>query len=101
VEDAIRRGQRQVEQVKLKMSMQMDDRTFRAMLLDSQVMITKEHSRWQFDILQELVEGPLLNPKRMEEAIKGTAFIRRLMSFYHPFSHRFSDTPKIKVSVVA
>ena len=42
MEDAIRRGQRQVEQVKLKMSMQMDDKTFRAHLLDSQVCPLKE-----------------------------------------------------------
>lgn len=37
VEDAVRRGQRHVEQVKLKMSMQMDDKTFQACLLETQV----------------------------------------------------------------
>lgn len=37
VEDAVRRGQRQVEQVKLKMNMQMDDKTFQACLLETQV----------------------------------------------------------------
>ena len=37
VEDAVRRGQRQVEQVKLKISMQMDDKTFQAALLETQV----------------------------------------------------------------
>jgi len=36
-EDAVRRGQRQVEQVKLKISMQMDDKTFQAALLETQV----------------------------------------------------------------
>jgi rapamycin-insensitive companion of mTOR len=40
VEDAVRRGQRHVEQVKLKMSMQMDDKTFQASLLETQVRIT-------------------------------------------------------------
>ncbi|KAI0322355.1 Rapamycin-insensitive companion of mTOR, N-term-domain-containing protein [Amylostereum chailletii] len=92
VEDAIRRGQRQVEQVKIKMGLQMDDKTFQAALLEAQVMLTnKDHLKWNFDTLQDLVEGPLLNPKRMEEAIKVSRFIRRLMSFFHPFSHRFSD----------
>lgn len=38
VEDAVRRGQRQVEQVKLKMSMQMDDKTFQSSLLETQVI---------------------------------------------------------------
>ncbi|TFY70661.1 hypothetical protein EVG20_g2351 [Dentipellis fragilis] len=91
VEDAIRRGQRQVEQVKVRMGLQMDDRTFQAALLETQVMLTKDHNKWNFETLQDLIEGPLLNPKRMEEAIKVSRFIRRLMSFFHPFSHRFSD----------
>ncbi|THV00832.1 hypothetical protein K435DRAFT_827891 [Dendrothele bispora CBS 962.96] len=90
VDDAIRRGQRQVEQVKIKMGMQMDDRTFQSYLLDTQVMATRDHAKWNFDILQELIEGPLLNPKRMEEAIKGARFMRRLMAFFHPFGGRFS-----------
>ncbi|KAF9004644.1 Rapamycin-insensitive companion of mTOR, N-term-domain-containing protein [Cyathus striatus] len=99
VEDAVRRGQRQVEQVKLKMSMQMDDRTFQSSLLETQVMITKDHTKWSFDILQELIEGPLLNPKRLEEAIKGSRFIRRLMQFFLPFSHRFSDMKNERANV--
>ncbi|GLB38352.1 putative rapamycin-insensitive companion of mTOR, domain 5 [Lyophyllum shimeji] len=98
VEDAVRRGQRQVEQVKLKMSMQMDDKTFQSSLLETQVMLTKDHTKWNFETLQELIEGPLLNPKRMEEAIKVSRFVRRLMSFFHPFSHRFSDMPRLKTS---
>ncbi|KAJ7505263.1 Rapamycin-insensitive companion of mTOR, N-term-domain-containing protein [Mycena galericulata] len=84
-EDAIRRGQRQVEQVKLKMSMQMDDKTFQSSLLETQVMLTKDYTGWKFELLQELIEGPLLNPKRLEEAIKVSRFIRRLLSFFHPF----------------
>ncbi|KAF5382569.1 hypothetical protein D9615_002880 [Tricholomella constricta] len=99
VEDAVRRGQRQVEQVKLKMSMQMDDKTFQSSLLETQVMLTKDYTKWHFETLQELIEGPLLNPKRMEEAIKVSRFVRRLMSFFHPFSHRFSDLPRTKSNV--
>ncbi|KAG7088365.1 hypothetical protein E1B28_012368 [Marasmius oreades] len=98
VDDAVRRGQRQVEQVKIKIGMQMDDKTFQNFLLESQVMFTKDHAKWSFDIIQELIEGPLLNAKRMEEAIKGTRFIRRLMSFFHPTSHRFSDMHKNTVN---
>lgn len=120
VEDAVRRGQRQVEQVKLKMSMQMDDKTFQSSLLETQVridcihmrhifllahctwqvMLTKDYTKWNFDTLQELIEGPLLNPKRMEEAVKVSRFIRRLMSFFHPFSsnsQKFCDLPRTKV----
>ncbi|KAG6812566.1 hypothetical protein H0H92_002218 [Tricholoma furcatifolium] len=96
VEDAVRRGQRQVEQVKLKMNMQMDDKTFQSSLLETHVMLTKDSSKWHFETLQEFIEGPLLNPKRMEEAIKVSRFVRRLMTFFHPFSHRFADMPRTK-----
>ncbi|KAF8918988.1 Rapamycin-insensitive companion of mTOR, N-term-domain-containing protein [Mucidula mucida] len=100
VEDPVRRGQRQVEQVKLKMSMQMEDKTFQAALLETQVIFAyKDHTKWNFDLLLELIEGPLLNPKRMEEAMRASKFMRRLMNFFHPFSHRFSDMPKIKANL--
>lgn len=65
-------------------------------------MLTKDCSKWNFDTLQELIEGPLLNPKRMEEAIKVSRFMRRLMSFFHPFSHlthRFCDMARVKVNI--
>ncbi|KAF7288523.1 hypothetical protein HMN09_01381300 [Mycena chlorophos] len=99
-EDAIRRGQKQMEQVKLKMSMQMDDKTFQSLLLETQVMLTKDHTVWKFDLLQELIEGPLLNPKRLEEAIKVSRFIRRLLAFFHPFGSgtRFCGLPRTKVN---
>lgn len=113
VEDAVRRGQRQVEQVKLKMSMQMDDKTFQACLLETQVLmtiflergylispqvtITKDYTKWNFETLQEIIDGPLLNPKRMEEAIRGSRFMRRLVSFFHPFSRQFSDIKRTRV----
>ncbi|KIM43166.1 hypothetical protein M413DRAFT_443978 [Hebeloma cylindrosporum] len=99
VEDAVRRGQRQVEQTKLKMSMQMDDKAFQTCLLETQVTITKDYTKWNFETLQEIIDGPLLNPKRMEEAIRGSRFMRRLMSFFHPFSHQFSDIKRTRANV--
>ncbi|KAF7968454.1 hypothetical protein HWV62_30535 [Athelia sp. TMB] len=98
VEDTVRRGQRQVEQVKIKIGMQMDDKTFQSALLETQVMLTNNNSKWNFEVLQDLIEGPLLHPKRMEEAIKVGRFIRRLLAFFHPFSHRFSDMDNNKAN---
>lgn len=98
-DDAVRRGLRQVEQVKLKMNMQMDDKVFHSSMIETQVMATKDHSIWNFETLQVLIEGPLLNTKRLDEAIRITRFIRRLMTFFHPFNHRFSDMKRVKVSI--
>lgn len=60
-------------------------------------MATKDSIKWDYDALQAIIEGPLLVPKRMEEAIKASRFIRRLMFFYLPFSHQFSDMKRTKV----
>lgn len=38
----------------------------------------------------EIIQGPLGNWKRLEEA-KSTKFLKRLLSFYRPFKHKFSD----------
>ncbi len=46
----------------------------------------------------DLVEGPLLNSKRLDEAVKATKFIRRLFSFFHPFNNRFSSIKRTRVS---
>ncbi|KAI0917225.1 hypothetical protein AcW1_007525 [Taiwanofungus camphoratus] len=99
-EDVVRRGQqRHVEQAKIKLAMQMDDKTFQFNLLETQVMLTKDQTKWNFDVLQDLIEGPLLNPKRMEEAIRVSRYMRKLMSFFHPFSHRFSDLARSKINL--
>lgn len=85
-----KRGQRQVEQVKIKMGLQIDDSHFRNLLLDTQVLSTKNYTKWHWDTLTELVQGPLLNPKRLEESMRATKFMKRLLAFYRPFTHRFS-----------
>lgn len=101
IEDHIRRGQRQVEQVRIKLAMQMDDKAFQTSIIDTQVMLApRDHQKWNFDILFALVEGPLRNAKRMEEAIRVTKFMRRLMSFFHPFNNRFSEIKKFSVSEI-
>ncbi|KAH9912683.1 Rapamycin-insensitive companion of mTOR, middle domain-containing protein [Epithele typhae] len=99
VEESIRRGQRAVEQDRMKVRIQVDDRTFQANLLETQVMLTKDHTKWSYDTLLDLIEGPLHNPKRMEEAIKVLKYIRRLMSFFHPFAHRYSDLSRSKFNM--
>ena len=83
--------------MKLKISMQMDDRAFQAAIVDTQVMSTKDPAKWDFEALQAFIEGPLLVPKRMEEAIKASRFIRRLMAFYLPFTRQFGEMKRVKV----
>lgn len=72
-------------------AVQIDDQAFRLLLIETQVLNTKDHTKWNYDMLMEMLEGPLLNPKRLEEAMRGSKFVRRLLSFFHPFQLRFSS----------
>ncbi|EPX70512.1 rictor [Schizosaccharomyces octosporus yFS286] len=85
------RGQRQVEHVKLKMGLQIDDSHFRNMLAETNVLTTKNYQKWRWDTLAQIMEGPLLSHKRIDETLRTTKFIKRLLSFYKPFSDRFSS----------
>jgi hypothetical protein len=53
-------------------------------------------TKWRWDLIQNIIDGPLLNPKRLDEAIKATKFIHRLLGFYRPFKWRFSEIKNTK-----
>lgn len=70
---------------------QIEEHVFRAVLLETQVIITPNWTKWRWELIQKVIEGPLLNPKRLEEAIKASKFMKRLIGFYRPFKYRFAD----------
>ncbi|AGO11487.1 AaceriABR214Cp [[Ashbya] aceris (nom. inval.)] len=67
-----------------------DELVFKKMVFDTRVLQTKDFSQWNWDVLSDLCEGPLCNPRRLEELSRTTKFIRRLLVFYRPFRYRFS-----------
>ena len=79
-----------------KLSVEMDDLQFRSLLLETQVLNTVNYLKWKWDLINDLVVGPLLNPKRLLEAISATKFLKRLIGFYRPFKYRFSDIKSTK-----
>lgn len=95
--DSLLRGQKQVQQARLRMGLQLDDRQFIQMINDTGVILNRDHTKWNYDLVVELLEGPLLNAKRLDEAIKATKFIRRLFAFFHPYSGRFSGIKRTRV----
>lgn len=76
------------------MGREVDDAKFRKMVYDSRVLQTKDFSKWNWNLIMELVEGPLLNVKQLDELVKSTKFIRRLLIFYRPLRLRFSAIDK-------
>lgn len=84
------------ESAKTKLSIDMDDLQFRSLLLETQVLATVNYLKWKWDLINDIIEGPLLNPKRLEETIKASKFLKRLTGFYRPFKYRFSDIKNTK-----
>ncbi|CEL01220.1 Putative Protein required for meiosis [Aspergillus calidoustus] len=84
------------DQNKDKLSPAMDETQFRNAILETHVLNTVNYIKWKWDLIHKIVEGPLTNPKRLDEAIKGSKFMKRLMGFYRPFKYRFSMLPNTK-----
>ncbi|KAL8813559.1 MAG: hypothetical protein Q9223_004887 [Gallowayella weberi] len=76
----------------------MDEIKFRAAVVDTQILNHANFLKWDWNLIEELVEGPLKNPKRLSEAMTGTKFLKRLLGFYRPFKYRFSDTLNTKLN---
>ncbi|KAI0998862.1 Target of rapamycin complex 2 subunit [Podosphaera aphanis] len=76
----------------------LDETNFRQLLIESQVLSSTNPSKWKWDVILKVIEGPLLNGKRLDEAIKASKFIKRIMSFYRPFKFRFSDVKNSRSS---
>ncbi|KAL9639588.1 MAG: hypothetical protein Q9204_001035 [Flavoplaca sp. TL-2023a] len=76
----------------------MDDIKFRAAIVETQILNHANFLKWDWNLIEELIEGPLRNPKRLNEAIVGTKFLKRLLGFYRPFKYRFSATLNTKLN---
>lgn len=100
ISDSLLRSQKQVQQARLRTGLQLDDRQFIQMINDTGVILNRDHTKWNYDLVVELLEGPLSSSKRLDEAIKATKFVRRLFSFFHPYSGRFSAIKRTRVSLL-
>ncbi|RCH97274.1 hypothetical protein CU098_004610, partial [Rhizopus stolonifer] len=93
------RTQEKVHEVKLRIGYAIDDVHFRQLLMDTQALATKDYTKWNWESVIELLQGPLLNPRRLEEAMRSKKFIKRLLGFYRPFKHQFSDVNATKGTI--
>jgi rapamycin-insensitive companion of mTOR len=87
---------RQTDSSKVQAAMQVDETAFRNLMVETQVLNTVSFQKWRWDVILSIIEGPLLNPKRLDEAIKVTKFVHRLLGFYRPFKFRFSEVKNTK-----
>ncbi|SPO02892.1 related to sexual differentiation and meiosis protein ste20 [Cephalotrichum gorgonifer] len=68
-----------------------DDATFRQLLIDSGVLTSSNYAKWDWDVIMKIIEGPLQSGKRLEEAVKASKFLKRIVSFYRPFKYKFPE----------
>lgn len=87
---------RQSDPVKPKLSTDIDDLQFRNLLLETQVLATVNYLKWRWDLINDLIEGPLLSPRRLEETMRTSKFLKRITGFYQPLKYRFSDARNTK-----
>ncbi|KAL8025270.1 putative armadillo-like helical, rapamycin-insensitive companion of mTOR domain, Pianissimo family [Plasmopara halstedii] len=82
LKDSLTSRELMVLELKQSLDAQMDDSTFKDMLHSrSRVLTDKNYKNWNWDIISEMLEGPLTNPQRLSEAMK-TKFFKRLSGFF-------------------
>ena len=87
---------RPTDTAKPKLDIDIDELQFRSLLLQTQVLTNPEYLSWKWDLIHDLIEGPLQNPKRLEEAIKASKFLKVLIGFYRPFKLKFTEIRNTK-----
>jgi len=83
---------------KTQVNASMDETMFRAKMIETQVLNSVNYTKWDWPVIQELIEGPMVNPKRLMEAMVTSKFVHRLLGFLRPFKYRFSDAQNTKAN---
>lgn len=86
------------DQPKSNPNVTLDETTFRQLQVETQVLSSTNPAKWKWDIILKIIEGPLLNGKRLDEAIKASKFIKRIMSFYRPFKYKFAEVRNTRIN---
>nr|KAJ3422659.1 hypothetical protein HK105_007090 [Polyrhizophydium stewartii] len=86
--------QTRLDCIRVHAGLQIDEAQLRNMLNDSEVIGAKDFTKWNWDIIDDIVSGPLLNPKRYDDLVRNTKFVSRLIAFFRPTSRQFSDMPR-------
>ncbi|UZJ53770.1 hypothetical protein CBS101457_003090 [Exobasidium rhododendri] len=79
--------------VSARAATQVDDLALRAMLAESNALSAKDYTKWNIDVLIHIFEAIAGNPKRLEETIRSSKIIKRVLAFYHPFTLQYAAVP--------
>jgi rapamycin-insensitive companion of mTOR len=85
------------EEVKKKLEWKLDESVLKAKLNES-VLLKRDHTLWNWDMITELIEGPLANPTHFNSPM-GKQFIKALLSFFQPGKKIFPMLPLNRVCI--
>jgi|LauGreDrversion4_2_1035121.scaffolds.fasta_scaffold141992_3 rapamycin-insensitive companion of mTOR len=63
------------------------------------VISQKEYRKWNWQIINEILEGNLLTPARLEDTMKKTKFIKRLVNFFMPSKQLFINMEWVRTFI--
>ena len=78
-----------IDDIRLKLEWRLDENTIRTRITETGILNTKDYTKWNWEALIELLEGPLTNPAKTEIALK-TKLFKRMLSFLRPENKQFS-----------
>jgi hypothetical protein len=84
--------ERIVKHVRYQFESNMDETELTTLMKRTNVLSTKDWREWDWDLVLELLEGPLTTSQSLIVALK-TKLIKRLLSFLKPYKHSFVDLP--------
>lgn len=82
------RRQLQIESLKLKLDMALDVKVVQQKIDESKIPDTKTFSKWNWDVIADLLYGALNNVDHLALCLKAK-FFRRLLSFFRPSRKAF------------
>ncbi len=81
---------------KTQLNATMDAAQFKIKMTDTGVLASVNFHKWDWPLIQELIDGPMVNPQRFLEALKQEKFVHRLLGFLRPFKSRFPEEANTK-----
>lgn len=85
-----------VQQPTTKYPADMNEVDFRELLVASQVLNHVNLLKWRWDIIHDIIAGPLTNRKLFSMAANDSKWLKRMFNCYRPFKYRFCEIRNTK-----
>ncbi|KAL9648029.1 hypothetical protein ABK040_012083 [Willaertia magna] len=78
--------------IRTQIDSDMDDITFHQLIKESNVLVTKDYRKWNWEKIYGLIFGPLRVAHRLKEVLmKNSKLLKRILSYFKPYKKAFSE----------